>query len=309
MDNEIKGNGNSISFKYRIHDPRIGRFLSIDPLSKKYPWFSPYSFSGNRVIDMIELEGAEPTKPRLYWKKEPQLEKQWFKGLENAVLYSSERIHSGDQYFSLPTEMFVLQQYNNVGEINYHYLDKHANKWISFDPNEMVDPNEVRDLALGSIYLTGAIVGGLANPAFGEQLLNQLYVQSVGNSAIEGIDYFFGDGSFDIDEIIIESVKGVDLFDGGVSVLIGGKSRFGKVLSNAIQAGVDVSANGDFSIKENGSDFLIDFGASFVAEGLNKKIDSNLPTGKYHKLVNKLIKKISEASTNQASGKAKEKVE
>ena len=59
MDDEIKGEGNSTNFKYRMHDPRVGRFLSIDPLSSTYPWNSPYAFSENRVIDGIELEGAE----------------------------------------------------------------------------------------------------------------------------------------------------------------------------------------------------------------------------------------------------------
>ncbi|HRN36985.1 MAG TPA: hypothetical protein PLL18_08740 [Flavobacteriales bacterium] len=43
-----------------MHDPRAGRFWSIDPLAFKYPFYSPYAFSGNRVIDMIELEGLEP---------------------------------------------------------------------------------------------------------------------------------------------------------------------------------------------------------------------------------------------------------
>ena len=59
MDNEVKGTGNSINYKYRIHDPRLGRFLSIDPLVAKYPWNSPYAFSENRVIDGVELEGLE----------------------------------------------------------------------------------------------------------------------------------------------------------------------------------------------------------------------------------------------------------
>ncbi len=58
-DNELKGTGNSVNFKYRVHDPRIGRFLSIDPLTKEYPWNSPYAFSENRVIDGIDLEGLE----------------------------------------------------------------------------------------------------------------------------------------------------------------------------------------------------------------------------------------------------------
>ena len=58
-DDEIKGEGNSINFDFRVHDPRIGRFLSVDPLVHSYPGNSPYAFAENRVIDGIELEGAE----------------------------------------------------------------------------------------------------------------------------------------------------------------------------------------------------------------------------------------------------------
>jgi RHS repeat-associated protein len=59
MDDEVKGEGNSINYKYRMHDPRLGRFLSIDPLAPDYPWNSPYAFSENRLIDGVELEGLE----------------------------------------------------------------------------------------------------------------------------------------------------------------------------------------------------------------------------------------------------------
>jgi len=58
-DDEIKGNGNSINYKFRMHDPRIGRFFAVDPLAGKYPWNSPYAFSENRVINGFELEGLE----------------------------------------------------------------------------------------------------------------------------------------------------------------------------------------------------------------------------------------------------------
>ena len=59
MDDEIKGEGNSVNYKYRMHDPRIGRFFAVDPLTAKYPHNSPYAFSENRVLDAIELEGLE----------------------------------------------------------------------------------------------------------------------------------------------------------------------------------------------------------------------------------------------------------
>jgi uncharacterized protein (TIGR02594 family) len=58
-DNEIYSEGNAYSFEYRIHDARLGRFLSVDPLAKTYPWNSPYAFAENRVIDGIDLEGLE----------------------------------------------------------------------------------------------------------------------------------------------------------------------------------------------------------------------------------------------------------
>ncbi len=51
IDSEVKGDGNSIAFTHRIHDPRLGRFLSVDPLAPEYPWNSTYAFSENRVID------------------------------------------------------------------------------------------------------------------------------------------------------------------------------------------------------------------------------------------------------------------
>ena len=58
-DDEIKGEGNSLNYTFRMHDPRVGRFFAVDPLSKNYAHYSPYMFSGNKVIAFGELEGLE----------------------------------------------------------------------------------------------------------------------------------------------------------------------------------------------------------------------------------------------------------
>jgi RHS repeat-associated protein len=58
-DSEWLGEGNAVAFKYRVHDARLGRFLSVDPLAPEYPWNSGYAFAENRVVDGIELEGLE----------------------------------------------------------------------------------------------------------------------------------------------------------------------------------------------------------------------------------------------------------
>ncbi len=68
LDNEIKGKGNSVNYKYRMHclsreerigNPRIGRFFAVDPLAPQFPHNSPYAFSENRLVDGFELEGLE----------------------------------------------------------------------------------------------------------------------------------------------------------------------------------------------------------------------------------------------------------
>lgn len=46
-------------FKYRIDDPKIGRFWQVDPLADKYTYNSTYAFSENKIINAIELEGLE----------------------------------------------------------------------------------------------------------------------------------------------------------------------------------------------------------------------------------------------------------
>jgi len=56
---EISGVGNSYDFEFRMYNPRLGKFLSIDPLFRKYPGNSPYAFAENRVIEGIDLEGLE----------------------------------------------------------------------------------------------------------------------------------------------------------------------------------------------------------------------------------------------------------
>jgi RHS repeat-associated protein len=58
-NDEVKGEGNSVNYKYRMHAPRVGRFFAVDPLFRKFPYWSPYAFSGNQVIHTVELEGLE----------------------------------------------------------------------------------------------------------------------------------------------------------------------------------------------------------------------------------------------------------
>lgn len=85
MDDEVKGEGNSIDLGERIHDPRVGRFFAIDPLSSKYPYYSPYQFAGNTPIVAIDADGLEDI-----WTNE--------KRLPDGTRIT-EQIFKGDEYY------------------------------------------------------------------------------------------------------------------------------------------------------------------------------------------------------------------
>ena len=59
-DDEMKSKGNSYDFEARIYDPRISRFLTIDPEAKTYPMWTPYCFAANSPLRWIDEDGKGP---------------------------------------------------------------------------------------------------------------------------------------------------------------------------------------------------------------------------------------------------------
>ncbi|MEO9483507.1 MAG: DUF6443 domain-containing protein, partial [Ekhidna sp.] len=59
QDQEYEEETGWVKFKWRNHQPEIGRFFNVDPLAEEYVHNSVYAFSENKVVRHIELEGAE----------------------------------------------------------------------------------------------------------------------------------------------------------------------------------------------------------------------------------------------------------
>ncbi|MCE3297029.1 MAG: hypothetical protein K0R65_2743 [Crocinitomicaceae bacterium] len=110
VDKEIKGEGNSVNYKYRMHDPRLGRFFAVDPLSWQFPYNSPYAFSENVVINAVELEGLEKKFVTNWYETQPDgtaivvktkvtIDQDWNyvkDGVKHAVTY--ERVYLDGKY-------------------------------------------------------------------------------------------------------------------------------------------------------------------------------------------------------------------
>ena len=53
------GSITNYDYGFRIYNPAIGKFLSVDPLTSSYPQLTPYQFASNTPISGIDLDGLE----------------------------------------------------------------------------------------------------------------------------------------------------------------------------------------------------------------------------------------------------------
>ncbi|MFZ4798288.1 MAG: RHS repeat domain-containing protein [Bacteroidia bacterium] len=53
------GGGSTYDYGFRIYNVQLGRFLSIDPLTKSYPGLTPYQYASNTPIWAMDIDGLE----------------------------------------------------------------------------------------------------------------------------------------------------------------------------------------------------------------------------------------------------------
>jgi RHS repeat-associated protein len=92
------------AFKWRNHQPDIGRFFNVDPLSEKYVYNSPFAFSENHVVAHIELEGLEKVT----------IQKTFMNNMKYKDSYAVQRRTSGGSKFAAKLE--------NQTKINVFYF-------------------------------------------------------------------------------------------------------------------------------------------------------------------------------------------
>ncbi|MBD0404997.1 RHS repeat domain-containing protein [Flammeovirga sp. EKP202] len=77
-------------YGFRVYNPVIGKFLSVDPLTKSYPWYTPYQFAGNTPIQAIDLDGLEEFVITSQYFADFFLDKEYL----NSIYISEKQKHS-----------------------------------------------------------------------------------------------------------------------------------------------------------------------------------------------------------------------
>ncbi len=58
-DEGLGGGGSTYDYGFRIYNASLGKFLSVDPITSKYAFYTPFQFAGNKPIIAVDIDGLE----------------------------------------------------------------------------------------------------------------------------------------------------------------------------------------------------------------------------------------------------------
>lgn len=184
---------NWVQFKWRNHDPQIGRFVEIDPLSDKFVHNSIYAFSENKVIGHIELEGLESLPVNQKTAAESIRNRLNFQSYGGAISQTGGRSYqSGTYKVPVPGSSLSLTRSESKPLINDPRVTVQAKNpadglqiiqvvnATSVPGGTLPDGQSVQQLRVGGVTRTAFVDGGINSPA-GESVSGQPYYNTSAN--------------------------------------------------------------------------------------------------------------------------------
>ncbi len=187
------GSITNYDYGFRIYNPGIARFLSVDPLTKGYPMLTPYQFASNRPIDGLDLDGLE-----YYWFVPVQIDNHgncFFKLVKTQDVIT---IETGVGPINLDLKKFGIQgtfaehngQWRLVPE---DYLNRSLNEftdedWLSFKTVEEIESRVQGAASFGRVaenaVAVADLVDGIRNILKGGAGLKKLFSFSKAERAV-----------------------------------------------------------------------------------------------------------------------------
>ena len=136
-------------YGFRIYEPGIGRFLSVDPLMKEYPMLTPYQFASNTPIAAIDFDGLESS---ISITKDV-----WFVELKNVDFEMVYR-KSNQLFISAVVNISTFEDFG----INTQVYDRHSSFYTCYSASS---PQPISDyIPQGFNVVEGEIVAGRSSP-------------------------------------------------------------------------------------------------------------------------------------------------
>jgi len=163
---EIKGSGNSYDFGARMYDPRIGRWLSVDPLAAQAPGWTPYRAFFNNPNYWVDIDG------QIEWP------------LKGTSAKNKKNLKAGESTANTVIRTSTYREIRNVGTSPHIGIDYRASIGTSFYSLGDGSVTDIGETKSGIKYITVEYAGGdkirflhISNVADGIQ---------VGSAVLEG---------------------------------------------------------------------------------------------------------------------------
>jgi RHS repeat-associated protein len=260
-DNDVKGYGGQQDYGMRIYDPRVGRFLSTDPLQKQFPDLTPYQFSGNTPIQAIDLDGLEPQGFMENWKRKTEYHTKWNFTVQDVYDYQTKRNWSVMYYPNSNQYFYWETKYENAQKLFKPHntsLNKQDGQWTGlfkeFVPARLSQDRSFHYAMVGMLstpfVAMGAIQGGTA-------LWYSIEAQALATIGNAALKYWYHAPA-----IAKMGKELIELMDESGSVMTGGSSGR-KLVSATFEEGQNL-LHGAFKYE---GDEVLDFLSNKVVNG------------------------------------------
>jgi RHS repeat-associated protein len=151
-DNEIKGNGNSYTTEFRQLDPRLGRWLSVDPVIQ--PWQSAYCAMDGNPIYFSDVIGFSTTD-NIHIYSNGKISKEVTNDATNTYIYHESN-----------GKTKVLGTYSVVKNVNISHNGISVTKDMVDLKGINTDFIKIKPIQSGNTYLDANLTGSLLAAAF-----------------------------------------------------------------------------------------------------------------------------------------------
>ncbi|WP_375577564.1 RHS repeat-associated core domain-containing protein [Marivirga tractuosa] len=199
---------NHYDYGFRIYNPRIAKFLSVDPLTKTYPMLTPYQFASNTPIQAIDLDGLEAKITvnsqynrkrisKLFHPNEKYISSEV--GKQAALLiawYSVDAVYENDDHLKMyPNVEFPKS--GKAAEVTYDGSFKGVQIWAKDENDNEVYLGSINNMSEESSFFDFFDMGVGEYKERDADYFDNLIARNVDQNALDDLSEAFGNG-FDL---------------------------------------------------------------------------------------------------------------
>lgn len=193
----LGGGGSTYDYGFRIYNAQLGKFLSIDPLSKSFPFYTPYQFAGNKPIWAIDLDGLEQ-----YYTSSGELIGKYGESTEIRIVYDSyvgaaKYITDPNNINAPAIDVMSDKLYNEGSAGAFSSLEDAAADWGSRNNQKSIDANKEFASAIFTTSVDGKPVVSYTEPVEGSEASGSTAFTSSSKSRLVG--HVHSHGAFSIE--------------------------------------------------------------------------------------------------------------